>query len=137
LLYFNLNQENLNGFDSLRISYKTWPIYFGKTFALRNPQFKDSSQHIVWTESIAQEKEEPFFQTGGLEKSGSLLRGISLGNSQSLSLQSALNLQLSGQLADNVEIRASISDENIPIQPEGTTQRIADFDRIFIEIKIG
>ncbi len=136
LLYFNLNQENLNGFDSLRISYKTWPIYFGKSFALRNPQFKDSSQHILWTESMAQEKEEPFFQTGGLEKSGSLLRGISLGNSQSLSLQSALNLQLSGQLADNVEIRASISDENIPIQPEGTTQRIADFDRIFIEISI-
>src|SRR5690606_32541534 len=30
-----------------------------------------------------------------------------------------------------------ISDENVPLQPEGTTQRIADYDRVFIELGIG
>ncbi|HNW68408.1 MAG TPA: hypothetical protein PKK66_06125, partial [Bacteroidales bacterium] len=57
------------------------------------------------------------------------------GNNQNFVLDAHLNLQLSGFLAPDIEILANITDENLPVQPEGNTRVIKDFNKIFIQLK--
>lgn len=69
-----------------------------------------------------------------LDYSGSFTRGFSFGNRQDLVLNSNFNLQMSGELGDGIQVRAAITDENIPLQAEGNTQQLQEFDQVFIEL---
>ena len=69
-----------------------------------------------------------------LERSGSISRGVLAGSNRDVAVESGLRMQLSGEITEGVNVRAVLTDENTPIQPEGTTQRLDDFDRVFVEI---
>ncbi|WP_094745833.1 hypothetical protein [Vaginella massiliensis] len=70
----------------------------------------------------------------GLESKGSLVRGIRFGNNQSASTQSSLDLQLSGKLTEDVTVTAAIADNNVPIESDGYTQSLQEFDKVYIEL---
>lgn len=69
-----------------------------------------------------------------LDTDGSISRGISVGNNQHAGINSNFNLNINGELTNNLKIKATISDNNIPLQPDGYTQQIQDFDRIYINL---
>ena len=70
----------------------------------------------------------------GLNTKGFISRGLTSGNNQNAVTNAALDLEISGKLSDKVTLKANIWDTNIPIQKNGYSQNITDFDRIFIEI---
>jgi hypothetical protein len=75
------------------------------------------------------------WESGGLATSGAYTRGLSFGNNQNLVFNSNLNLQLAGKLGNDLELQAALSDNSAPLQPDGTTRQLQEFDRIFIQIK--
>lgn len=124
--------------DSLQVCYRTFSLRFDTPIARRTllanydstARFKDAQM----ADLPAFDFREELFPTTDLYKSGSLTRGISFGNTQNVFVNSSLNLQLEGAISDNLNIRASITDQNVPFQPEGNTQQIQDFDNVLIEL---
>lgn len=78
---------------------------------------------------------EDLFGNSQIQKSGSLTRGIIIGNNQDFSLESGLRLDLSGQITNDINILATLTDQSTPIQPDGSTQNLKQFDKVFIQMK--
>lgn len=76
----------------------------------------------------------PLIDARGLDYRGSFSRGLSIGNSQSLVLNSNFDMQMIGDLGNGLKIVAAISDDNLPIQAQGNTQQLQEFDKVFIQV---
>ena len=116
--------------DSVLISYRVFPILFSKSYSKRSKEIIQQYYGGQYNPSLYKsdgDKTEDLFKLEGITKNGSISRGISFGNNQDVFVNSTLNLQLAGKLSDNVDILAAITDENIPVQPEGNTQQLQDF----------
>ncbi len=123
--------------DTIMITYRVFP------YRLNQP-----TQHINYDSIVKSNFLVPFeygnndfsrnrgvFDFGTLRATGSFGRQISFGNSQDAVVNSSLNLQLQGILGDSIEIQAAITDNNIPIQPDGNTQQLNQFDQVYLQFR--
>ena len=125
--------------DSLEICYQVLPAVFTTEFSIDSTRYYDSTALFVSSEPKQTaldytSKRQELFDMGELTRSGQISRGIATGNTQNLSVNSSLNLHLEGKLSEDLNIRASITDQDIPFQPEGNTQQLQDFDKVFIQL---
>ncbi len=122
--------------DSVFIYYRVFPTLLSKDFRHKDIMKlqPDVYGHYNPFEYHGDNVLTDLFKFEGLTKSGSISRGVTFGNNQDVVLNSSLNLQLAGKMADNVELLAAITDENIPMQPEGNTQQLQEFDKVFIQV---
>jgi len=131
------NIKSLMEGNKIIINYKVLPYslgrkYFNRDISILTPEIFDARK--VYQSGFRTQRENDFFSDNALNKRGSISRGISMGNNSDMSVSSNLNIQLSGKLNNNFEILAAISDNNIPIQPEGNSQNIREFDKVYINL---
>ncbi|WP_223651556.1 hypothetical protein [Hymenobacter psoromatis] len=122
--------------DSVLICYRVLPLPLLRARYRRPRGLMDTldfrDRPMLRLEDFSQQ--EQILSTPGISKTGNLSRGISFGNTQNVFVNSALNLQLEGQLTENIHLTAAISDQNVPFQPEGNTQTLQQFDKIYITL---
>ena len=122
--------------DTLIFEYRTLHFNFNEVYQIRDSGIMiiDETVQFKPIRFSALPENRDLFGMKGLNKSGSISRGAFFGNNQNLSLNSNLNLQLAGKISNDIEILASITDDNIPIQPQGNTQQLQDFDQVYIQL---
>ncbi|MCR5861401.1 hypothetical protein LRS05_04210 [Flavobacterium sp. J372] len=127
-----------NGFtptDTLTMRYLSYPEYLTKKYGVYDDSRMVSNES--GTESLYRVNSRDlntFRPFDGLTTSGSITRGITVGNNQNAVVNSNLDLQITGKLSEKVSLRASIQDSNIPLQEGGYSQRLDEFDQVFIEL---
>ena len=137
------NRKKLNAqhvtIDTVNASYKVFPIDFHKEAYhkdIKQLQRDISIPQRPFTIKYNEDKDaQNFFASDGLTKNGSISRGINFGNNQDMVVNSNLNLQISGKLTKDIEVSLAATDNNIPVQPEGNTQQLQEFDKVFIQLK--
>ncbi|MDA3615252.1 hypothetical protein [Polluticaenibacter yanchengensis] len=122
--------------DSLNIFYRVYPFNFSSpVYKYRYDSIADNFK-VLPGYSPGNKKNDiqtGAFDFGNIQYSGSLGRNLSFGNAQDAVVNSVFNLQIRGYIADSIKIAAAITDNNIPIQPDGTTQQLNEFDKVWMQ----
>ncbi|MGL6267327.1 MAG: hypothetical protein ACRC2O_05355, partial [Chitinophagaceae bacterium] len=119
--------------DSVPVVYRVFPYRLNS--ASQRMKFDTVMGKFVVTPLTMQNKNETeaLFDFGNISYNGSFGRGLSFGNRQDVVVNSSLNLQINGYIGDSIQLAAAITDNNIPIQPDGNTQNLNEFDQVYIQ----
>jgi hypothetical protein len=100
--------------DSITVHYLKLPDVLTKEYSIYDASRvvinEASSESLYQIEASALKKNTPF---DGLNTSGSITRGVTIGNNQNTVLNSNLDLQITGKLSEKVSLRASLQDSNM------------------------
>lgn len=124
------------------IKYRYRPLDLERVYSRRDQVEKDTTRYEYPDSDTASGKvletritEDALFGDVQLQKSGSLTRGVIVGTNKDMSLESGLRLDMEGQLTEELKLTASLTDESTPIQPDGSTQNLREFDKVFIRLE--
>ena len=133
----HLDTACLSHYDSITIRWIPLGVNLSKPYFHKDTSIIQHQKNtlILLPSETPSKSKSSLLETGSVDKAGSFTRGISIGNRQDISTSSTLNLQLRGKITEDVEIDAAISDNQLPLQPEGTTQQIQQIDKMFIQLK--
>ncbi|MEE8341498.1 MAG: hypothetical protein V3R52_05320 [Candidatus Neomarinimicrobiota bacterium] len=73
-------------------------------------------------------------ELSNLATTGTVYRNISLSPFGGSDFSAGLQLQLQGKLSNNITVSGVLSDQSLPIQPEGTTQVLDEIDKVYLHI---
>jgi len=126
-------------FDTLRFRYQYRPMSLPVTVYGRELVTPDTTDARFEPDAEIQVTRRPvrqqdLFADTRLQRSGSLRRGFVAGTNQDFSLESGLHFEISGHITDDIEVVASLTDRSTPIQPDGTTQTLREFDQVYIRL---
>ncbi len=117
--------------DSIRVCYTVFPLLLNRKVSHRSP-----GDSIQFDNSAVSESPSRSSNKLGNKyiKSGILSRGVNLGNRQDMSVDSRMDLRIEGKITDDLRLKAHIFDQNIPYQPEGNTNSLKNFNRLYINV---
>jgi hypothetical protein len=127
-------KNNFHSTDTLTVRYLKLPDYLTKKYTVYDKSRVVSNEAGQNLYQISREPINTFKPFDGLTTSGSITRGVTVGNNQNTVVNSNLDLQITGKISEKVSLRASLQDSNIPLQEGGYSQKLDEFDQIFVEL---
>lgn len=131
-------KNSLDNVDTLIITYQTVKTNFSSSFFKREIVYgnlpstvSDSTEKVKIYKPIL--AKDIFGEN--INRSGSITRGVTVSTNKDMTVNSGLNLQISGKISDDIEIVAALADQNLPFQAEGNTERLEELDKVFVQIK--
>lgn len=138
LSFQNISSLQLQDNSRVRVQFEAYPLALRRSYQVRAPVELDTTlfdDPDSLRQEIASFQRPNTFDESNLRQSGSLSRGVIVGTNQDFALESGLNFELNGALTERININASLTDQSIPIQPDGTTQNLREFDKVFIQVE--
>lgn len=98
--------------------------------------YYDSSTIFTNTPEVVKDQQstQEFLGINGIKIEGAFLRSVSGGQQSGVYMHSALDLIISGKISDDLRLNATLTDQQLPFEPDGNTQRLQDFDRVNIQL---
>lgn len=122
----------------IRVQYRELTNHYQKPYYHRHDSLIIDIDSITEADSLWQSSS--FMATTKKEDqsnvsiTGSISRSVSVGNNQGTAMNSSMNIEMDGLVTENISILASIADQQMPLQPEGNSQNINEFDKVFIKL---
>jgi hypothetical protein len=118
----------------LRVSYVRLPILLNSVYSLRGLEFADPRETPAARVPQAKAVSESVFNpTGDLVFGGMKSISVSVGTNRGSAIDQSLQATVEGHLTSSIKVRALLSDSNLPIQPEGSTEELEYLDKVFVE----
>lgn len=95
-------------------------------------QVLDSSRQVEIFSSI--NSEDTAYSKYRLNYSGSKSMAVTVGSGGGLGLDASLFINLDGQVAEDVFLEGQLSDQNVPVQPDGNTATLKEVDTKFMRV---
>ena len=115
------------------VSYRKKPLLMSPVYSLRPAEVSRPDSAGVMPERVASPRPAEPEPTPGLTFGGTKSVSFSTGTNHGSTLDQSLEATVEGQLTPTLKVRAMLSDNNLPVQPEGNTEELEYFDRVFVE----
>jgi hypothetical protein len=118
----------------VRVSYTRLPILLAPVYSLREVEFGErlaGSPVKLATPAQRPQERQPLTN---LHFGGTKSVSFAFGSNRGTSLDQSLKATIEGNLTQSIKVKALLSDNNLPIQPEGNTEELEQLDKVFVEI---
>lgn len=117
------------------VHYQRQPFLIAPVYSLRPAEVSRPDSAEAPPSRAAAPRPAPAGTEPNLVFGGTKSVSFSTGTNRGQTLDQSLEATVEGNLTPTIKVRALLSDNNLPIQPEGNTEELQYFDRVFVEIE--
>lgn len=118
----------------VRVSYTRLPILLDPVYSLREIEFGEALPGPAAGPAVRAGKAEQSRPPTNLRFGGTKSVSFAFGSNKGTSLDQSLKATIEGNLTQSIRVKALLSDNNLPIQPEGNTEELEQLDKVYVEI---
>jgi hypothetical protein len=122
------------GGETLEIRWSRYPFSFEPVFAARFPGERPATGVTVPLPPAGPAKPAHAGGQSNIRVSGNKTLGFSLGSGKDLGIDQNLKVTMMGSLAPDLEVRAYLSDDDLPVQPQGNTEELTHLDKVAVQV---
>ena len=121
----------------VRVRYRFVPLELPATVRWMSPSSipADSGDVLPVASSGVSRSRTSDVPVSNLHIGGSKTFAVQVGSNRDLTLEQSLRVSINGTVGDSVYVTAELSDQNLPIQPEGTTEDLREIDKVMVEVR--